>query len=141
MCFLEPATQFLLRLKKYLTDCDGVHRHIHTSGVIKFIHTQLSERRSTLLPLKLSHDSGIPFYRQVEDQLRQLIKSGQLEEGARLPSVRELARELMVSLITVRRSYADLEKEGWIIRKQGQGTFVAEVSSASLQEEVREEEI
>ena len=56
-----------------------------------------------------------------------------------MPSVRELARELMVSLITVRRSYADLEKEGWIIRKQGQGTFVAEVSSASLQEEVREE--
>lgn len=78
------------------------------------------------LPLQLSQATGVPFYRQVTDQLRELIASGQLTAGQRLPSVRELARTLLVSLITVRRAYADLETAGLIVRRQGQGTFVAD---------------
>jgi len=53
------------------------------------------------------------------------ISSGQLVPDSRLPSVRELAGQLLVSLITVRRSYADLEAAGLIVRRQGYGTFVA----------------
>ena len=77
------------------------------------------------LPISLSDASGVPYYRQIEDQLAQFIHSGRLAPDSRLPSVRELAAHLLVSLITVRRSYADLETAGLIVRRQGYGTFVA----------------
>ncbi|NOY28165.1 MAG: GntR family transcriptional regulator [Oligoflexia bacterium] len=77
-----------------------------------------------MLPLQISQASGVPFYRQLHDQLAALIRSGALVEGDQLPSVRELARDLLVSLITVRRAYADLESAGFIQRRRGQGTFV-----------------
>ncbi len=84
------------------------------------------------LPMSLSEATGVPFYRQVVDQVAELIRSGQLTAGSRLPSVRDLSRELLVSLITVRRAYADLEAAGLILRRQGQGTFVCEdVEAAS----------
>jgi len=79
----------------------------------------------TPLPLQLDESSGVPFYRQLQDQLTALIQSGTLPPDARLPSVRELSRTTLVSLITVRRAYAELEQAGFIVRKQGRGTFVA----------------
>ena len=78
------------------------------------------------LPISLSDATGVPYYRQVVDQIAELIRSGQLLPASRLPSVRDLSKELLVSLITVRRAYADLEVAGLILRRQGQGTFVAE---------------
>ena len=81
-------------------------------------------REPKTLPISLSPTSGVPFYRQIVDQFRVLIYSGTIEADARLPSVRELARDLLVSIITVRRAYADLEAEGLIVQVQGQGTFV-----------------
>jgi GntR family transcriptional regulator len=86
----------------------------------------VNEQAKQSLPLRLSQASGVPYYRQVVDQLAELIRSGRLEAGSQLPSVRELARRLLVSLITIRRAYADLEAVGLIVRRQGQGTFVAE---------------
>lgn len=59
------------------------------------------------------------------DQVALLIRSGQLPPNALLPSVRDLAKQLLVSLITVRRSYADLEAQGFIVRRQGYGTYVS----------------
>lgn len=91
------------------------------------------------LPLSLSDATGVPYYRQIVDQVAQLIRSGQLQPNAMLPSVRELAKELLVSLITVRRSYSDLENAGLIVRRQGSGTFVAkEVQMASREKAARE---
>ena len=91
------------------------------------------------LPLELSEASGMPFYRQIVDQTAELIRSGQLAPGARLPSVRDLAGQTMVSLITIRRSYADLEAAGLIVRRQGQGTFVAdEIEGASREQAMKE---
>lgn len=78
------------------------------------------------LPIHLSQASGVPFYRQIVDQLAGLVRSGQLPPGTRLPSFRELAPQLLVSLITVRRAYSDLEAAGLIVCRQGQGTFVAD---------------
>jgi GntR family transcriptional regulator len=78
------------------------------------------------LPVQLSDASGVPYYRQIVDQVAQFIRSGRLPPNTRLPSVRELASHLLVSLITVRRSYADLEAAKLIVRRQGYGTFVAE---------------
>jgi GntR family transcriptional regulator len=92
--------------------------------------------------LLLSQTSGLPFYRQIVDQLASQIQAGQLNPGQRLPSVREGARSLLVSLITVRRAYAELEAAGLIVRRQGQGTFVAEqvaeASSKRARAEARE---
>ncbi len=83
------------------------------------------------LPIRLSQASGVPFYRQIEDQLSALIRSGRLPPQARLPSYRELAPQLLVSLITVRRAYAELEAAGLIVCRQGQGTFVADADAAA----------
>jgi GntR family transcriptional regulator len=91
------------------------------------------------LPIHLSQASGVPYYRQVVDQLAGLIRSGQIRANTRLPSFRELAPQLLVSLITVRRAYAELEAEGLVVCKQGQGTFVAgEIESASRRKALAE---
>jgi GntR family transcriptional regulator len=91
------------------------------------------------LPIRLSQASGVPFYRQIVDQLAGLIRSGQLAPNTRLPSFRELAPRLLVSLITVRRAYAELERDGLIDCRQGQGTFVAgEIETASRKQALAE---
>jgi GntR family transcriptional regulator len=91
------------------------------------------------LPIRLSQASGLPYYRQIVDQLAGLIRSGQLKPHTRLPSYRELAPQLLVSLITVRRAYADLEAAGLLACRQGQGTFVAgEIETASRRQALAE---
>lgn len=93
----------------------------------------------TRLPLQLSQASGVPFYRQVVDQIADLLRTGALPPGFQLPSVRELALQLRVSLITTRRAYADLEAAGLIVSKHGQGTFVADgAATASRRQSVEE---
>ena len=79
-----------------------------------------------MTPLQLSAASGVPFYRQIVDQIADQVRAGRLPPGTLLPSVRELATDVGVSLITVRRAYADLEADGLIERRQGLGTFVAD---------------
>ena len=91
------------------------------------------------LPIQLSQASGVPYYRQVVDQVANLVRSGALSPGSRLPSVRELAAHLLVSLITVRRAYSDLEAAGLIVSRQGQGTFVADAVEAASREQAIEE--
>ena len=81
--------------------------------------------------MEIDPASGLPFYRQIVDQMGALIRSGGLPAGARLPSVRKLSGELMVSLITVRRAYQDLAAAGLIVQRQGQGSFVGEGAAAS----------
>lgn len=83
------------------------------------------------LPISLSLDDPEPMYRQIEAQLRDLIVSGALPAGAKLPSVRALARDLSVSVITTRRAYQDLEVAGFIRTRQGMGTAVAHLDEAA----------
>src|SRR5512144_2649305 len=91
------------------------------------------------LPIHLSQASGVPYYRQIVDQVAGLIRSGQLSPNTRLPSFRELAPQLLVSLITVRRAYADLEAAGLIVSRHGQGTFVAgQIEAASRRQALAE---
>ncbi len=68
-----------------------------------------------------------PLYQQVVDQLRGLILRGELAPGSPLPSVRQLAEEISASVITTRRAYTELEREGMIVTRQGLGTFVADL--------------
>ena len=79
------------------------------------------------LPIRISMDDPEPMYRQIEEQLRDLILRGQLPAGTPLPSIRALTRDLACSVITTRRAYQDLENEGLIRTRQGMGTVVAEL--------------
>lgn len=91
------------------------------------------------MDIKIEEDSGVPFYRQIKEQVIQQIRLGQLVAGIQLPSVRELSGRLFVSLITIRRAYADLEEEGWIKRRRGYGTYVSEKAQITTQEQLQQE--
>lgn len=75
--------------------------------------------------LNLNPGSGLPLYRQMVQQLRERIGSGQLREGEKLPSVRELSAELSINPLTASKAYQLLERDGLIEFRRGQGTFVA----------------
>lgn len=65
-----------------------------------------------------------PIYEQIKEQIKEAILIGELEEGESLPSIRQLARDLKISVITTTRAYSDLEQEGFITNVQGKGCFV-----------------
>lgn len=73
----------------------------------------------------LSQTSKTPLYLQIKQQIQDQIMNGELKEGDALPSIRALAKELNVSVITTKRAYEDLEKEGYLVSAVGKGTFVA----------------
>lgn len=73
----------------------------------------------------ISQSSQKPIYRQIEDQVRTLIVSGELAEAEALPSIRALAQDLRVSVITVKRAYDDLEADGFLSSVQGKGCYVS----------------
>ncbi len=73
-----------------------------------------------------------PFYEQVRDSLRELITSGVLAPGDKLPSVRELANSLTINPNTIQRAYRELESEGYIATQPGRGSFVLEGKGAGL---------
>ncbi|MBP5178488.1 MAG: GntR family transcriptional regulator [Lachnospiraceae bacterium] len=68
--------------------------------------------------------SGLPIYEQIERQIKDMIIAGVLKEGEMLPSIRTLAADSKISVITVKRAYEDLEKEGMIYSVQGKGFYV-----------------
>jgi len=70
---------------------------------------------------------GVPLYEQIVEQIRQQIMAGELAAGTPLPSLRALAGELRVSLITTTRAYNDLAAEGLIVNVPGKGSFVAQI--------------
>lgn len=86
------------------------------------------------LPIRLAKDSREPMYYQLELQLKALIVGGHLAAGTTLPSIRMLAKNLEISVITTRRAYQNLEANGFILTVQGKGTFVAEIDKVLKQE-------
>ena len=74
--------------------------------------------------IKVLTKSGLPIYEQIERQIKDMIVSGELKENDALPSIRALAADLKISVITIKRAYEDLEKEGMIYSVQGKGFFV-----------------
>lgn len=81
--------------------------------------------------LQLSQATGVPLWRQLRDQLADRIRAGVLGPGEALPSARQLAADCLVSMITAKRAYAELEAAGLVVSHQGRGTFVAEHASAA----------
>ncbi len=83
----------------------------------------------------ISNSSGKPIYEQIISQIKEMIMNGSLKEGEPLPSMRNLAQQLRISIITTKRAYEELEKDGFIESFTGKGSFV----KAQNQELMREE--
>ena len=83
----------------------------------------------------ISNTSGKPIYEQITSQIKNMIVSGELKAEDPLPSMRLLAKELRISLITTKRAYEDLEREGFIVTVVGKGSFVAGASLEIVKEE------
>lgn len=83
----------------------------------------------------ISNAGGKPIYDQIASQIKNLIITGQLQPGEALPSMRLLARELRISVITTKRAYNDLEEEGFIETIPGKGSFVAGRDAGLIREE------
>lgn len=82
----------------------------------------------------ISNSSTDPIYEQITSQIKAMIIKGSLDVGDALPSIRGLARDLQVSVITTKRAYEELEKEGFIETMQGKGSFVAMQNKALMKE-------
>ncbi|WP_288222252.1 GntR family transcriptional regulator [uncultured Clostridium sp.] len=82
----------------------------------------------------ISNSSQVPLYEQIESQIKNQIVNMNLKPGELLPSIRILAKELKVSIITTKRAYEELEKEGFIKTVVGKGTFVAEANNERLRQ-------
>ena len=83
----------------------------------------------------ITNSSGEPIYVQITSQIKAMIMNGELKEGDALPSMRNLAGQLRISVITTKRAYEDLEREGFIESYTGKGSFVKAQNRELLREE------
>lgn len=72
----------------------------------------------------ISNQSAVPIYEQIKEQIKEAIFTDQLAENDQLPSIRQLAKDLRISVITTTRAYKDLEEEGYVVNVQGKGCYV-----------------
>lgn len=87
----------------------------------------------------LSNSSALPIYEQIKEQVKSQILSGELYENEMLPSLRQLAKDLKISVLTTTRAYNELEEEGYITSRQGKGFFVMPSGSDLLKEQLIKE--
>ena len=81
----------------------------------------------------------VPIYEQIVDQIKMLIRNGELKENDNLPSVRTLSKELKISAVTVKKACDNLESEGFTVTVHGKGTYVAATNTELLLEEQKKE--
>lgn len=84
----------------------------------------------------ISNTSGIPIYEQIKDQIKSAILTGEIEENGLLPSLRQLARDLKISVLTTTRAYTELEQEGFVTNVQGKGCYVMGRGSELIREQL-----
>lgn len=84
----------------------------------------------------ITNTSGKPIYEQIKEQIKTAILSDEVCEGDTLPSIRQLAKDLKISVITTTRAYTDLEEEGFIVTVQGKGSFVLPKNNELVQEQL-----
>lgn len=91
------------------------------------------------MKLIINGSSMVPIYEQIMDQIKVLIRNGELIENDALPSVRSLSKDLKISALTVKKAYDHLEQEGFTVTVHGKGTYVAATNKELLLEEQRKE--
>ncbi|QED48773.1 GntR family transcriptional regulator [Cytobacillus dafuensis] len=82
----------------------------------------------------ISNTSKEPIYEQIIKQIKELVLKGELQESDSLPSIRQLAKDLQISVITTKRAYEELEKDGFIVSVVGKGSFIASQNKELLKE-------
>ena len=87
----------------------------------------------------ISNSSDLPIYAQIKEQVKEQILTGELAENETLPSLRQLARDLKISVLTTTRAYNELEQEGFITSRQGKGFFVISSGSNLIREQLIKE--
>lgn len=102
---------------------------------ILYIYSNNYIRTVISINIVISNKKDTPIYQQMYDQIKNLIISGELSEGEALPSIRGIAKDLKISVITTKRAYDELEKDGYIYTVQGKGCFVAEKNKDLIMEE------
>ena len=88
------------------------------------------------MKLIVSNISGVPIYEQIKQQIKSAILAGELKEEEALPSLRTLAKDLKISVLTVTRAYTELEQEGFVKNVQGRGCFVMGRGSELVREQL-----
>lgn len=88
------------------------------------------------MDLIITNNSDSPIYEQIKEQIKAMILNGSLKEGEALPSMRLLAKELRISIITTKRAYEELESEGYIESYTGKGSFVKSVNRDMVKETI-----
>ena len=83
----------------------------------------------------ISNSSNVPLYEQVKEQIKNKIVSNELKAGELLPSIRNLAKDLRISVITTKNAYDELEREGYVETIQGKGTYVSNKNTELIKEE------
>nr|WP_296461634.1 GntR family transcriptional regulator [uncultured Acetatifactor sp.] len=87
----------------------------------------------------INSSSMVPIYEQIADQIKTLVRDGELKENDNLPSVRALSKDLRISALTVKKAYDSLEGEGFAVTVHGKGTYIAAVNPGLLMEEQKKE--
>ena len=110
--------------------------NIHNNKTQKQQETEhrLPHVKENRMDIIISNSLGIPIYEQIKEQIKRQIMAGDLKEGEMLPSMRVLAKELQISIITTKRAYEDLEREGFITSVTGKGSFVRGMDPALVKE-------
>lgn len=139
----------VLRSLKEVRECNFERRFdpVHVMGRLKFFQKAIdklcllyilyiySKQGGKGVNIFIDNKSGAPIYDQIYSQIKAQIIGGDLQEDESLPSIRSLAKDLRISVITTKRAYEELEKEGFIYTVAGKGSFVAPKNVELLREE------
>lgn len=91
------------------------------------------------MKIVITNNSSVPIYQQIKNAIIDDIAKGNLEAEEQLPSIRELSSELKISILTAKKAYDELEKEGFIYVRQGLGSFVSSIGSEFRKEELQKQ--
>ena len=123
-----------LYLEQYDSFFISLLTNVHKSGIL-YITYIYNYKRGVHMDIIITNSSGEPIYLQITSQIKAMILNGELKEGDALPSMRNLAQQLRISVITTKRAYEDLEREGFIESYTGKGSFVKAQNTELLREE------
>lgn len=87
----------------------------------------------------ISNSSSVPIYEQIKNAIITAIMNGELNEDESIPSIRSLAQDIRISVMTIKKAYDELEEEGYIITRQGKGSFVAPKNTELVKEKARKD--
>lgn len=87
----------------------------------------------------ISNSSSTPIYEQIKNAIISGIMSGELEEDENIPSIRSLAQDIRISVMTIKKAYDELEQEGYIVTRQGKGSFVAPKNTELAKEQAKKD--